>query len=478
MLVAVALAVAAYTVSRKPAAVGDRSIAVLPFENVGGDSTQEYFSEGVTDELNSALAQVPGIRVAARSSAYTFKGKRVDAREVGRVLGVGNVLEGRIRRDGAKLRLTAELVNATDGMSLWNAAFDRDAKDVFAVQEELARAIVGALSVKLDAGAIRKTARATDPVTYDLYLRGKYRLNSAVSEHDYDAAKQVFQQVIARDSLYAPAYAAIANADMQVMDAFRSPRDIVPLALAAAQRAVALDANLADGHAMLAAMNFFYLWNVPAARVAGNQALALNPNDAVSLLYSASFGGMSLIDTTRLRVVVPLVRRLDPLNPFFNAWSVLFWRILNEPDSAIAQYGHVQEVSPGYVYLEPWVDDVYRARKQYPEALRVGMEASKARGRPTSGLIVTLAAMGRRDEAMRQTKALEAYVSQGHFVPPEILARAWMAIGDRERAIRYLENGVEARSGFALQAMTWFPELQPLSDDPRVRQIHAKFVLH
>jgi serine/threonine-protein kinase len=468
---------AAYAISRQRGPDGDRSIAVLPFENVGGDSTQEYFSDGITDELNSALGQVPGIRVAARSSAYTFKGKRVDARDVGRVLQVANVLEGRIRREGSKLRLTAQLVKSADGLSVWNATFDRDAKDVFAVQEELARAIVGALRLTLDGRAAKpKTAHTTDPTTYDLFLRGKYRLNSAASEHDYEAAIQIFQQVIARDSLYAPPHAAISTAYIQMADAFQSPRAVVPPALAEAQRAVALDSSLADGYAVTGALTGYYLWNVPAARTAFNHALALNPNDPWSLFYSATnamIEGDSAVTRSRMHDAL----RLDPLNPFFNAWRVEAWMLLNEPDSAISQYQRLQEASPGFVYLEPWVDDVYRARKQYPEALRIGMEASKTLQHPTSGLIVTLAAMGRLDEAMKQIRTLEAYVANGAYVPPEFLARGWMVLGDRERAISYLQKGAEGQSGFTITAMTWLPELKPLYDDPRVQEIRAKFVL-
>ena len=261
-------------------------------------------------------------------------------------------------------------------------------------------------------------------------------------------------------------------------DAFRRPRAVVPQALAAAQRAVALDSNLADGYGMIGAITGYYLWNLPAARTAFVRALALNANDPLSLFYSTT-NAMLEGDTALTRSGMRDALRLDPLNPFFNAWRVEAWMLLNEPDSAISQYRRTQEVSPGFVYLEPWVDDVYRARKQYPEALRIGMEASKSLGRATSGLIVTLAAMGRRDEAMKQTMALETYVAQGAYVPPEFLARAWIVLGDRERAISYLQKGAEDQSGFAIVATTpWLPELKGVYDDPRVQRIREGFVLH
>ncbi len=189
-----------------------KSVAVLPLVNVGGDPEQEYFADGMTDELTSALGKIPGLRVAARSSAFTFKGKTADAREVGEKLRVATVLEGSVRRAGPRLRVATQLVNTSDGLALWSETYERELKDVFDVQDEIARAILRALQVTLGA-TTRRTWRAPDRSleAHDLYLRGRFYFNK-YTEPDLRRSLTLYQQALARDSTYAPAWAGIADA--------------------------------------------------------------------------------------------------------------------------------------------------------------------------------------------------------------------------------------------------------------------------
>jgi serine/threonine-protein kinase len=263
-----AVAAAAFLVARMrapsggAAVTGPPSTAVLPFDDLNPGSDQEYFSDGLTEELITALSRVEGIRVAARTSSFQFKGQQVDVREVGRRLQVGSVLEGSVRRSGNRVRITAQLVNARDGYQLWASAYDRELADVFAVQEEIAQAIIAALRVRLGVrdSAVLRARPTADPEAHDLYLKGRFAWNRRTAAGMEEAVRYL-ERAVARDSTFATAWAGLADAYVLVVPYAGAPRETTwPKARAAAMRALALDSTLGEAHTALAYGAMIYDW--------------------------------------------------------------------------------------------------------------------------------------------------------------------------------------------------------------------------
>lgn len=237
---------------------------------------QEYFSDGLTEELITSLSQVPGLRVAARTSSFQFKGTNVDVREVGRKLAVGSVLEGSVRRSGDRLRVSAQLLSAKDGYQLWSESYDRSLADVFAVQEDIARAIVSALKVRLVGGADSSLAThpTTDLVAYDRYLKGRFAWNQR-TEASIPEAAQYFEQATKRDPNFARAYAGLSDANLLLPSyASVSPAIAWPRAKAAATRALGLDSTLAEAYTSLAYGTTLYEWDWKRAEELFRRAIA------------------------------------------------------------------------------------------------------------------------------------------------------------------------------------------------------------
>src|SRR5579862_7276219 len=282
VVVAASALVAWFAVSRlRPRAPsGVQSVAVLPFENTTHDSTQEYFSDGMTDEVSSALASASSIRVAARTSSYSFKGRHATPQEVGKRLGVATVVQGSVSRLGDRLHVTAELVGAQDGLSLWSQSFDRETKDVYAVQHEITAAIVGALRAQLRGGApaVRRHETA-NLAAHDLYLRGLY-LGNTLNRESMFKALDYFHQALALDSTYALAWAGIAQTSGDLADSYIVPDSAYPQAEAAAKRALSLDTTLAEPYAAAAFIEAAYRWKLADAKRDLDRAQVLNPSNA------------------------------------------------------------------------------------------------------------------------------------------------------------------------------------------------------
>jgi serine/threonine-protein kinase len=263
---------------------------VLPFESVGGDTANAYFAEGMADELSNALAKVPDLQLAGRSSARAFRGKQKSAQEIGAALNVGGVLEGTVRRAGGKVRVSTQLTNARTGLVLWNDSFERDAKDVFAVQDDIAQAIVRALQVTLAGGGAPAATAArgtTDLEAYDLYQRGMYfyqRRGAALVR-----AREYFEQATARDPQFARAYAGLGLTWLQLAAYSIVPySESVPAAVAASERAVALDSLTADNWAALGLARFYQRqWR--AADLATERAVRLDARSPVAQAVRARF---------------------------------------------------------------------------------------------------------------------------------------------------------------------------------------------
>jgi TolB-like protein/tetratricopeptide (TPR) repeat protein len=337
----------------KDAAASPRSaisLAVLPFANLSGDPSQEFFSDGITEEITSALARVPDLRVVARTSAYQFRDQNRDIQSIGQQLRATHFIEGSVRKAGDRVRITAQMIDATDGTHVWTETYDRELTDMFAIQEEIARAIATSLRMPLGIGTGQNlvSGRTIDPESYQQYLRAKalFRLLG----QGRPRAIEVLEPLVARNPDYAPAWGLLASAYGLTPNLYRnSPfaemqrvvSDLLPKAEAAAHRAMALDPNLAEGYLALSRVHAAR-GNFVQADELRRKALALDPNHADALQVTSNW----LATAGRVKEAVALkqlLRSLEPLVPSYNVDFAEFLWVDGQTDAAIAI---LKEVSP------------------------------------------------------------------------------------------------------------------------------------
>jgi serine/threonine-protein kinase len=442
------------------------SVAVLPLVNVGHDTASEYFSDGMTDELIGALGGVPGLRVASRTSAYAFKGKEgVDVREIGRQLNVGTVLEGTVRRAGDRVRLTAQLSDTRSGLALWSQSYERQLKDVFAVQDDIARSIVGTLRLKFEGppGADRRPTGPRRLEAHDLYLRGRHALDR-VTEPDLRRSIALFEQAIALDSTYALPWVGITAAWANLADDWVAPREAYPKALAAARRAVALAPDLAEAHAELAGQILQYEWDLDGTQRELDRALALNPN------FADAWGWQAQAARARgqLDSAVAYGRRAASLDPFSLWHRAQMIRLLGDAgrsDEAIDVARQVIGIDSSYAAGWIYLADVQLAAGRPAEALAAVQRAGPYGERRRSLLARALAGVGRRDEARRLVSDMLTSARE-HYVRPDGIILAYAALGERDSAFAWLDRLVEQRVSSA-PFVEFNPAYASLRSDPR-----------
>jgi eukaryotic-like serine/threonine-protein kinase len=457
----------------KPVATGKgtRSIAVLPFVNSSGSPDDEYLADGMTDELIAGLGKVPGLHVAARSSAFTFKGQKVEVREVSRKLGVDTVLEGTLRRSGKRLRVTASLVNAADGLQLWSSTFENDGGDAFAVQDQVTRGVVTGLSLQLGGAALEasQAGRTKDPEAHDLYLRGLAAANAS-SESDLRRALELYQQAIARDPDFALPYVGIAWVHAFLADAYVSPMEAYPKALAAARAALARDDRIADAHALLAFSMFSLSWgDKETVEREFARALELDPNSANSrfmlagyrCFYGPAEAAFGEVDRTA---------KLDPLSPLAPMLREFCNYVVGRYDAAIEAHRITESLDPSFIYFESWAGASYRELGDYPSALREYAAAAKSlNDAPQYGLALTYLRMGRTKDAADIMRSMDER-ARSHYVPFFARAVLHAAMGDIDTGVALLQKAVDGREQMFL-ALRHHPEMAPLVKDPRARHI-------
>ena len=356
------------------------SIAVLPFVNMSGDPEQEYFSDGITEDLITDLSRVPGLFVIARHSTFTYKGKAVKVDQVGRELGVRHVLEGSVRRAGDRLRITAQLVDATTGGHLWAERYDRDLKDIFALQDEVTQKIVAALAVKLTEGEEDRLARkCTENLeAYDYTLRAMEYFSRATKEANAQA-RQMLEKAIALDPEYALAYSRLGRTHVADWNSgwSRDPQSLEQ-ALELAQRAIALDDSLPDGHSLLGEV---YLWKKQHDQAIAEleKTITFDPNNADGLADL----GYILIWAGRPREVIGLIKKAMRLNPLYPAYYLFHlghaYFLTDEYEEAIAAFKRARNRNPDFWPPRVYLVASYGHLGQMEEAQAEAVELERLR---------------------------------------------------------------------------------------------------
>ena len=424
-----------------------RSVAVLPLANVGGDAQDEYFSEGMTDELANALSKLPGLRVASRTSAYAFKGKKdIDVGEIGRKLHVQAVLEGVVRRSGDRLRVGAQLTNVSDGLAIWSDTYERRSSDVFAVQDDIARSIADALKLKLGgkAAELSSSSRGTENLeAYDSYLRGRYFWNRRGAEN-LRKALSYFEESIKRDSGFARAYAGLAITHAILPEYTDSPpADGLAKTRSAAARALALDSSLAEPHTALG-LAAAHAWDLHAAETEYQKAIELNPGYPTAhqwygeLLYHTGRLDSSFVETRRAIA-------LDPLAPIpFEALGYAL-TLGGRYDEAIEQFKKADEMSPGLTLTLLLLGDArlqmgqtQQAVQDYEQAARLDRETLLTKGK----LCHAYGVAGRTAEARRLLSEIESR-SRKERASWVTRAICELGLGNRSAALDAMETAVK-----------------------------------
>ncbi len=424
-------------------------LAVLPFVNLSSDAENEYFSDGMTEELINALTRVAGLRVTARTSAFAFKGKDVDVREIGQKLNVASVLEGSVRRAGDRLRITAQLVNVADGYYVWSETYDRGIADVFAVQDELARAITASLKVRLADANIQLEPPTENFDAYTLYLKGLYALNRR-SVEGYREAVELFNSAVVKDPAYALPHAGIGHAyAMLGFDWYGGlpSREAMPLAKASALRALALDGNLAEAHTALAMVQMLYDWDWSGAEVSFRRAIEINPGHAPAHHWFSLFLSTRGRHSESLREIMK-ARELDPLSIIINQNVGRAYHITRRYDEAVEQFQRTLAIDPKFFTTHIMLAQSLAQLSRYEEAMTALRSAQAIAGiRPLilAELTCVRSLMGRKEEARQAFRDLTQLAEREH-VPLYYLALAYFSVGEESAALDLMDAAYDQRS--------------------------------
>ena len=461
----------------QPLADSTRAIAVLPFANVGGDSTNEPFSDGVADELTTALGKVDRLSVMARTSAFSLKRKGLDAREIGRELHVQYILEGSVRRAGNRRRIRADLIEVASGREIWSDDFEHDAlnRDVFIVEDSITRSIVRQLLPHISPAAVASSVkRSTESrEAHDLYLQGRYFFERRDSA-SLSKAQDYFQRAIRNDSSYALAYDGLSDAySHQAVFGFAPPVGNFPRAKEYAARALAHDSTLVEVHTSLAFIALFYDWDWSAARQEFDKALRLNERYAPAHLFHAWYF-MALDSVNDAIREGRRAVELDPFSPLNNTRLISFLFYGGRYAEALAQARKVFERDSSFIGLRLELARAYVQAGRCNEALAV-LERSLD---PPAGILrgtrgYTYAKCGRRVQALAELEHLRRQARDGRYVSHYGLAVIQAGLGNKEQAITELEKAYAERVG-TLFIMRLEPAFADLRSDPRFAALVQK----
>ena len=450
-----------------------RSLAVLPMKNVPDDANYEYLSDGITENLITALSQIEDLKVISHGSVSRFKHSEPDPKEVGRQLGVASILEGSVRRDGERVHVSVRLVKTEDGSVLWaGETYERSISDLATLQDEIAGQLATKLHATLRGTEHPSSARhSRDPEAYQLYLKGRFFWNKRTQE---GIAKSIeyFNQAIARDQKYAMAYAALADSYvLQSLWGNTSSRESIPKARDAAEMALVLDETLSEPHAALALMKEQFDWDWIGAEREYLRALKLNPNYATAHQWYGEF----LVFMGRTEDSLKALRRakeLDPLSPIINTQVGYPYFCARQYDAAIIEFKKALELEPNFAPALNYLARSYELKGMVDEAMLTFHKAvENSGGSPLmkARLGSAYARIGKTAEARRILRELEEE-AKTRYVPPCVIAALYVGLGDKEQAFVWLEKAYQERD-VLLMTLRVEVHLDPLRSDSRFQDL-------
>ncbi len=447
-----------------PEAGARPSIVVLPFLDIAPTSDHEYFCDGLTEELTNQLAHLHGLRVVARTSAFTFKGKATDVREIGRRLDVRTVMEGSVQRSGDRVRVTVQLIDASDGCHVWSGRFDRAAGDIFAIQDQIAEAVASELRVKLFGGAETRVMRrqTANPEAHDLYLRGRHH-SARRTLQELEQAIRRYEQAIELEPGYAAAHAGIAECCCVIgFVGFRRPAEVFPRARQEAERALAIDPDLTEAHAVLAYETAMHEWDWEKAERHFLRALDLSPGYAFTRVWYSHL----LTASGRFEEALAQLERAcecDPLAPAVQTTLGMALYYARHFDRAEDCCRKVLAVDPSFAFARSFVGRIYRAQGNFDAAVEELRIASRALPHALGCLAGALRSLGREREAVRACEELER-LSRTHYLSPLVFA-ASAHLSDHETRLRALRLAFDEREG-TVPLLNVDPMTDDLRSDP------------
>ena len=443
------------------------SLAVLPLENLSRDPEQDYFADGMTEELITDLAQIRSLRVISRTSVMGYRGTKKPLPQIGRELNVDAVLEGSVLKSGQRVRITAQLIEASTDRHLWAKSYERDLRDALSLQSEVARAVAGEIRAAVTPAEQSRLskARPVNPEVHELDLRGRYQLNSAGSERDIRKAISLFEQALAKDPGDAPAYVGLAYGYSSLTDFYLPPRETMPRAKAAAIRALELDDTLADAHSALGWMHTSYDWEWSSAEKEFRRALELNP----SFAYAHDGYGNYLTVVGRPEEALAEIQRareLDPLSIAVQSDALVDLYMLRRYGEAAERARIILEMDPNNAFAHGQLALVYAQTGRRSEAIseaEKGIQTDSLLNQAMAG--TALAAVGESARARRLLGEL-VEASRKRYVCPYEFGLIHLGLGEKDEAFRLLEKGYQDRS-VCMQYTKQDPRLTPVHGDPR-----------
>jgi TolB-like protein/Flp pilus assembly protein TadD len=449
---------------------------VLPFTNIGGDADNEYLSDGITEELISALTKVQDMQVVARTSAFALKGKNMDVRQMGRMLDVDKVVEGSVQRVGNRLRVSAQLVNAGNGYQLWSNSYDRDIEDVFAIEDEISSTIAHSLSDQLSGRGPVEVAKthATSISAYQEYFQARYLWNKRTPD-DLAKAIEHFRRAAALDPNYAPAYVGIADCFALLASyeyGVMKPADAVPQARTAAMKALSIDERLPEAHVSLAQILYQFDWDSDGAEKEFKRALELNPRYATGHHWYAEYlSARGRFDESTREIEA--AEMLDPLSLIIQTAHARILYFSHNYDLAIEKYKQAIGLEPNFLLAHVGLGYAYALKSMPDVALAEFKKAIDIAGR-TPVLLGSLGfaegLAGHRTEALKLLDELKEMSLTRTYVMPAYSAAIHLGLNDPDQAILEIEAAYRQKSGF-IAFLGVEPAVDNLRSDPRFNSL-------
>ena len=455
--------------------LSNKSIAVLPFVNMSPDPEDEYFSDGLTEELIGSLAKVRDLHVTARTSAFSFKGTKLDIRDIGQALSVRTVLEGSIRREQDHVRITAQLINVDDGYHMWSETYDHKLENILSLQENIAKAIVAALRIQLSPEVDQQLSTNTtiNPRVYDLYLKGRYHW-ARINEVGFMQSIEAFQNAIALDPGYAPAHAGLATV-YSFMGYFgiMPPRQSFPLSVIEAEKALALDPNSSEALIARGMASLVYSWDWDRAGTDLSRALELSPNDSLSHWAWSEY--LAVVDPPAALDSALKALSLDPLSlPIMN--SVAFkYLVRGMYAEAIRMDEEMIAMDPNFAAAYWNLGVIHMLHGRFDIAINKFSSAAERSGGMPPSVALLAYAYAKSGDTTKAMAILEGLMNlrkdpQTGYAPPFLVAYIHEGLGNTDAALDWLELAMEERDGWLIY-LNSFPRFDSLRDEDRFRDI-------